>query len=50
MLFDLKTHFVYLSIYQLVILDDNNISLLNNRRLSILILDRLVLLIILGNY
>lgn len=48
-LFNFKTHFVYLLIYQLSILNNNNISLLINKKSSIFKFSRLVYLIMLYN-
>ena len=39
-LFDFKTYLVHSLIHQLLILDDNNVSLLINRKSSILKLNR----------
>lgn len=47
LLSDFETHLVYLPIYQPPISDDNNISLLINRKLFILKFNSIVCLIIL---
>lgn len=44
---DFKTHLVYLPIHQLPISDDNNISLLINKKLFIFKLNKIVYLIML---